>query len=54
MIARNLTQALSDAAQGILRPLVRVLLRNGIPYGAFAQMARRVYAEVAESEFALA
>jgi len=46
-------QALSAAAQAILRPLVRVLLRNGIAYGAFAAMARRVYAEVAEKEFAL-
>ena len=53
MSAKNITQALSAAAQGILRPLVRVLLRNGIPYGAFAEMARRVYAEVAEKEFAL-
>jgi hypothetical protein len=53
MIPAHFTRALSDAAQGILRPLVRVLLRNGIPYGAFAEMARRVYAEVAENEFAL-
>jgi hypothetical protein len=47
------TQALSEAAQAVLRPLVRVLLRNGIPYGAFAEMARRVYAEVAAEDFAL-
>ena len=53
MAAKDVTQALSDAACAILRPLVRVLLRNGIPYGAFAEMARRVYVEVAESEFAL-
>jgi Family of unknown function (DUF6502) len=53
MIANSITQALSGAAQGILRPLVRVLLRNGIPYGAFAEIARRVYVEVAEKEFAL-
>jgi Family of unknown function (DUF6502) len=45
--------ALAEAAQAVLRPLVRVLLRNGVPYGAFAEMARRAYAEVAEREFAL-
>src|SRR5262245_335453 len=51
--AAPFTQALGDAARGVLRPLVRILLRNGVPYGAFAEMARRVYAEVAEREFAL-
>jgi hypothetical protein len=44
---------LSDTAQGILRSLVRILLRNGIPYAAFAEIARRVYVEVAETEFGL-
>jgi hypothetical protein len=53
MTSRNITQALSDATQAILRPLVRVLLRNGIPYGTFAALARAVYVEVAEKEFAL-
>jgi len=38
----------------VLRPLVRILLRNGVAYGAFAELTRRVYAEVAEREFALA
>jgi len=53
MISKNIKPALSIAALTILRPLVRVLLRNGIPYGAFADMARRVYVEIAEKEFAL-
>jgi hypothetical protein len=53
MSGQDITQALSSAARQILRPLVRVLLRNGIPYGAFAEIARRVYVEVAEKEFAL-
>src|SRR5438132_14386993 len=53
MAAKNITQALGDAVESILRPLVRVLLRNGIPYGAFAEIARRVYVEVAEKDFAL-
>jgi hypothetical protein len=53
MSAKNITPALSAAALAILRPLARVLLRNGIPYGAFADMARRAYVEVAERDFAL-
>src|SRR5258708_27024673 len=53
MSTQDITHALTDTVQSILRPLVRVLLRNGIPYGAFVDMARRVYVEVAEKEFAL-
>lgn len=53
MTANNATQALTAAAEKMLRPLVRVLLRNGIPYRAFADIARQVYVEVAEREFAL-
>jgi hypothetical protein len=49
----EITQALSNTAQSILRALVRILLRNGIPYAAFADLARRVYVEVAEKEFGL-
>src|SRR5262245_11498188 len=48
-----LAPALSAATHAVLRPLVRVLLRNGIPYGAFAAIARRVYAEVAAEDFTL-
>jgi len=53
MTSKNITQALSEAAQSILRPLVRIMLRNGIPYGVFADIARRVYVEIGEKEFAL-
>jgi hypothetical protein len=53
MTAKNVTQALTAAAERMLKPLVRVLLRNGIPYRAFADIARQVYVEVAEKEFAL-
>lgn len=53
MSSEDITQALSGAVQRILRPLVRVLLRNGIPCGAFVDIVRRVYVEVAEKEFVL-
>ena len=36
----------------MLRPLVRILLRNGIAYGSFAELAKKVYVDVAYDEFA--
>lgn len=45
--------ALTAAVARLLRPLVKVMLRYGMPYGAFADIARRVYIEVARSDFAL-
>lgn len=35
----------------LLRPLVRILLRLGIPFGTFAEVAKQVYVEVAEQDF---
>lgn len=49
----KVTQALSAAIITLLRPLVKILLRNGIPYGAFADIAKRVYVETATKEFAI-
>ena len=37
----------------LLRPLVRLLLRHAVPYGAFDTLARRVYVETALRDFAL-
>ncbi len=45
--------ALAGAALVLLRPLVRMLLRYGIPYGAFADLAKRVYVDVATNEFTI-
>lgn len=38
----------------MLRPLVRILLRNQVPYGAFADLAKWVYVDVASKEFGIA
>jgi hypothetical protein len=46
-------KALSSAVLRILRPLVRVLLRNGFSYGTFADLAKGVFVEVAEKDFAI-
>lgn len=37
----------------ILRPLVRILLRTGVSFKTFSELAKRVYVEVAFNEFAL-
>ncbi|MBI3775129.1 MAG: hypothetical protein HY273_06185, partial [Gammaproteobacteria bacterium] len=44
-------QALFNAVAKLLRPLVRVLLRNGIPVAAFTDVAKHVYVDVAAQEF---
>lgn len=46
-------KALFNAIGKLLRPLVRLLLRNGIPYAAFADVAKHVYVDVAAQEFNL-
>ena len=35
----------------MLRPLVRILIRNGVAYGALAEVAREVYVDVAFEDF---
>lgn len=47
------TKPLSNAVASLLRPLVRILLRNGVPYGVFEDVARWVYADVAMKEFGM-
>ena len=46
-------QVLSAAIIRILKSLVRILLRYGMPYDGFAELAKRVYVEVAQSDYAL-
>ena len=44
---------MSAAVSALLRPLVRLLLRNGIPYRTFSDIAKRVYVDVAMEEFGI-
>jgi hypothetical protein len=46
-------QAIEAAIVRLLRPLVRVLLRHGMPFGAFEELAKRVYVDTALHDFAL-
>ncbi len=49
----NTGKAVSAAVTNILRHLVRLLLRNGIPYRTFSDIAKRVYVDVATEEFGI-
>ena len=44
-------QIILSSVLKLLRPLVRILLRHGVPYGTFADLARWVYVDVAAKEF---
>ena len=46
--------ALASAVARLLVPLVRILLRYGVTYGAFADLAKNVYVKVAEQDFRIA
>jgi hypothetical protein len=43
---------LTRAVLRLLKPLVRILLRNGIAYGSFAELAKKTYVDVAFEDFA--
>ncbi len=51
-MSNSLEKALSAAILTLMRPLVRILLRNGIAYGTFAELAKKVYVDVAYEDFA--
>ncbi len=44
-MSETLHKALSAGVMKLLRPLVRVLLRHGMPYGSFAELARKAYVD---------
>ena len=47
----KLEKVLASSVRRLMRPLVRILLRNGYAYGALAEQIRKVYVEVAYEEF---
>ncbi len=48
-----MNRPLASAVLRLLQPLVRLLLRNGVPFGAFSDLARWVYVDVARREFGI-
>ncbi len=53
MTKSNHGQALPTATLQLLRPLVRILLRNNVSHRTFAELAKQVYVEVANAEFGI-
>jgi hypothetical protein len=53
IMTRRHSQPLIAALTVLLRPLVRILLRHGIPCDVLAAVARQVYVRVATEEFVL-
>ena len=47
-------RAISVAMTKMLRPMVRLLLRNGVTYQAFAETLKMVFVQVASEEFRIA
>ena len=52
-MSNDLKRTLHAAVLRLLRPLVRLLLHHSVPYETFADLARWVYVDVAEKDFAL-
>ena len=50
----DLKQGLLAAYRRLMKPLVRILIRNGVAYGEFAEVAKEVYIDVASNDFKVA
>jgi len=48
-----LQNALANAVGHLLRPLVRLMLRHSMPFAAFEELAKKVYVDVALTEFTI-
>lgn len=46
-MADKIKETLLAAFRQLLRPLIRILLRNGVSYGEYAETAKKVFVEVA-------
>jgi len=46
-------QGLLDAYSHLMRPLVRILIRNGVAFGELAEAVKRVYVDTAADDFSL-
>jgi Family of unknown function (DUF6502) len=47
----GISHSIQASLARLLKPLVRLLLRYGVSYGVFADIAKRIYVEVAMEEF---
>jgi hypothetical protein len=49
----KVTETIAAAITRLLRPIVVFLLRNGVPYQTFADIAKRLYVDLATEKFAI-
>lgn len=49
----SVRKGLLGAYRRLMRPLVRILIRNGISYAEFAEVLKNVFVEVAECDFGI-
>jgi len=47
----EISKALRQAVEAILRPLCRLLLRHSVSFDAFEELSKRVYVQIAHQEF---
>lgn len=50
-MGKQTQRVLFGAIRTLLRPLVRILIRNGVAFGSLAEVAREVYVDVAFEDF---
>ncbi len=50
-MATETQQLIAQSLVKLMRPLIRILLRNGVTYRAFAEIAKSVYIETAQADF---
>lgn len=53
MSNNDIPKTLINAAACILQPLVKMLLRYGVGYTAFSELSKRIFYDVAKTEFAI-
>jgi hypothetical protein len=53
IMAENIKLHLSGSIAQMLRPLVRIMLRFGVSFGEFAEMARWLFVDVADRDFGI-
>lgn len=49
---QSVQQALTFAILAIMKPFARILIRNGIAFGAFSEIAKKAFVDVAFEDFA--
>ena len=53
MNSNDIPKTLLNATARILRPLIKLLLRHGVSYTAFSELSKKLFFEVAKTEFAI-